>query len=98
MWVDTVVFWLPALRAAVETFGPDKVMLGSDTPPLPFPYAKSVDVVRALGLPPAEEPAVLGDERGRRYSGCPPRRGLRAGSRRRLTRRGRPGRPHVPGE
>jgi predicted TIM-barrel fold metal-dependent hydrolase len=60
LWVDTVVFWLPALRAAIETFGTDKVMLGSDTPPLPFPYAKSVDVVRALRLPPAEEAAVLG--------------------------------------
>ena len=61
LWVDTVVFWLPALRAAIETYGADKIMLGSDTPPLPFPYAKSVEMVEALGLPPAERAAVLGD-------------------------------------
>lgn len=61
VWVDTVAFWQPALRAAIETFGVDKVMLGTDTPPLPFPLAKSVEHVRALGLPPEQEAAILGD-------------------------------------
>jgi aminocarboxymuconate-semialdehyde decarboxylase len=61
VWVDTVAFWQPALRAAVETFGVDRVMLGTDTPPLPFPLAKSVEHVRALGLPPEQEAAILGD-------------------------------------
>ena len=61
LWVDTVAFWQPALRAAVETFGVEKVMLGTDTPPLPFPLGLSVEHVRALGLPPEHEAAILGD-------------------------------------
>ena len=61
IWVDTVAFWAPALRAALDTYGVDKVMLGSDTPPLPFPLARCVQNVRDLGLPPHEEAAVLGD-------------------------------------
>ena len=61
MWVDTVAFWLPAMRAAVETFGVERVLLGTDTPPLPIPLAKSVELVRALGLPPDQEQAILGD-------------------------------------
>jgi aminocarboxymuconate-semialdehyde decarboxylase len=61
MWVDTVLFFGPALRAAIDTFGVDKVMLGSDTPPLPFPLAKSVNEVEALRLPERERAAILGD-------------------------------------
>jgi aminocarboxymuconate-semialdehyde decarboxylase len=61
IWVDTVAFWLPAMRAAIETFGVDKVLLGTDTPPLPIPLAKSVELVRALGLPARDEQAILGD-------------------------------------
>ncbi|HEY7061911.1 MAG TPA: amidohydrolase family protein [Chloroflexota bacterium] len=61
LWVDTVAFWQPALRGAIDTFGVDKVMLGTDTPPLPFPLAKSVEHVRALGLAPRDEQAILGD-------------------------------------
>ena len=61
LWVDTVAFWQPALRAAVDTFGVDKVMLGTDTPPLPFPLGLSVEHVRALGLPSEQEAAILGD-------------------------------------
>jgi aminocarboxymuconate-semialdehyde decarboxylase len=71
LWVDTVAFWLPALRGAVETFGVDKVLLGSDTPPLPFPYAKSVDLVRELGLPPQAEAAILGDNAVRLFRLAP---------------------------
>jgi aminocarboxymuconate-semialdehyde decarboxylase len=61
VWVDTVVFWAPALRAAIETFGVDKVMLGSDTPPLPFPLSKPVEMIEGLGLPERERAAILGE-------------------------------------
>jgi len=61
IWVDTVAFWRPALQAAIDTFGVERVMLGSDTPPLPFPLAKSVALVEALGLPERERAAILGD-------------------------------------
>src|SRR5262249_51277824 len=61
IWGDSVVFWLPALRAIVDTHGVDKVMLGSDTPPLPFPLSRSVQAVDRLNLPASERAAILGD-------------------------------------
>jgi len=61
VWVDTVLFWTPALRAVVETYGADRVMLGSDTPPLPFPLTRCVADVEALNLPERERAAILGD-------------------------------------
>jgi aminocarboxymuconate-semialdehyde decarboxylase len=60
MWVDTVAFWPPALRAAADTFGIDHLLLGSDTPPLPFPLEKSIEMVDGMGLPAAERDGVLG--------------------------------------
>ncbi|MBX5489808.1 MAG: amidohydrolase [Chloroflexi bacterium] len=61
LWVDTVAFWPPAIRAAIDTFGTDKVLLGTDTPPLPIPLARSVEIVRELGLPAEAERAILGE-------------------------------------
>ncbi|HEY7067380.1 MAG TPA: amidohydrolase family protein [Chloroflexota bacterium] len=61
VWVDTVLFFMPALRAVVDTYGADKVMLGSDTPPLPFPLTRCVADVEALDLPAPERAAILGD-------------------------------------
>jgi aminocarboxymuconate-semialdehyde decarboxylase len=61
MWADTVTFWGPALRAAVDTFGVEHMLLGSDTPPLPFPLRKSIAMVEALGLSPEEQAGVLGE-------------------------------------
>jgi aminocarboxymuconate-semialdehyde decarboxylase len=61
IWVDTVLFWTPALRAVVDTYGPGKIMLGSDTPPLPFPLSRCVADVEALHLPDAERAAILGE-------------------------------------
>jgi 6-methylsalicylate decarboxylase len=61
MWADTVTFWPPALRAAVETFGAEHMLLGSDTPPLPFPLRKSIEMIEGLGLSPTEQEGVLGE-------------------------------------
>ena len=61
IWVDTVLFFTPALRAVVETYGADRAMLGSDTPPLPFPLTRCVADVEALHLPDAERAAILGE-------------------------------------
>jgi predicted TIM-barrel fold metal-dependent hydrolase len=61
IWVDTVLFWTPALRATVDTYGADKVMLGSDTPPLPYPLTRCVADVEALNLPEPERAAILGE-------------------------------------
>lgn len=61
LWVDTVLFWTPALRATIETYGAAHVMLGSDTPPLPFPLSRCVADVEALNLPAQERAAILGE-------------------------------------
>lgn len=60
IWVDTVVFWRPALRAVLDTHGVDKVMLGTDTPPLPFPLSRSVEAVDELELSSDARAAILG--------------------------------------
>jgi hypothetical protein len=41
LWVDTMGFWPPHLREAVDVFGPDRVMLDSDYGPLPISPAES---------------------------------------------------------
>jgi aminocarboxymuconate-semialdehyde decarboxylase len=58
-YYDTVLLYAPAVRYLVETVGADRVLLGSDYPfdvGDPDPTA----VVRAAGLAPAAEAAVLG--------------------------------------
>jgi aminocarboxymuconate-semialdehyde decarboxylase len=57
--VDTVVHDVDVLRGLVDFFGADRVLLGSD-----YPFDMGVEcpaeVVRALGLPAADEAKVLG--------------------------------------
>jgi len=57
--VDTVVHDVDVLRDLVEFFGADRVLLGSD-----YPFDMGTDrpagIVRALGLRPADEAAILG--------------------------------------
>lgn len=61
MWFDTVGHdHTPAIRAAVETFGADRLVLGTD-----FPYQANeefqaaIDYVGRAGLDPAEVSAIL---------------------------------------
>lgn len=56
---DTVVFDPGVLRALVEFAGADRVLLGSDYP-FDMGDARPAEVVRALGLPAADEEAILG--------------------------------------
>jgi predicted TIM-barrel fold metal-dependent hydrolase len=60
LWVDTMGFWAPHLREAIEVFGADRVMLGSDYGPLPISPAEHIDMVTALGLSRADEERILG--------------------------------------
>lgn len=61
IYVDTMSFHPPAVRCAIDTVGIDHVMLGSDFPPVPQPLKRTVDTVKALALPPADEAKVLGE-------------------------------------
>jgi predicted TIM-barrel fold metal-dependent hydrolase len=58
IWTDTCNFWPPALRCAIETFGFDRIMLGSD-----YPFRGPLDTclrdIEAAGLDDAARDAIL---------------------------------------
>jgi aminocarboxymuconate-semialdehyde decarboxylase len=56
---DTLTHDDELLRALIDYVGPDHVLLGSDYP-FDMGDARHVDTVRALGLPPDVEEAILG--------------------------------------
>jgi aminocarboxymuconate-semialdehyde decarboxylase len=56
---DTVVFDPGVVRALVDFVGPERVLLGSDYP-FDMGDDRPADVVRAAGLPAADEDAILG--------------------------------------
>ena len=47
--VDTMGFWAPHVREAVEVFGADRVMFGTDYGPVPIDPKEHVDIVNGLG-------------------------------------------------
>lgn len=57
--VDTVVHDRAVLRELVELFGPQHVLLGSDYP-FDMGSERPAEIVRELGLPAADEAAILG--------------------------------------
>ena len=57
--VDTVVHDVDVLRALVDFFGPERVLLGSDYP-FDMGVERPAEIVRALGLPPDQEGRILG--------------------------------------
>jgi aminocarboxymuconate-semialdehyde decarboxylase len=57
--VDTVVHDEGVLRGLVELFGPERVLLGSDYP-FDMGTERPAEIVRALGLAPEDEAAILG--------------------------------------
>jgi aminocarboxymuconate-semialdehyde decarboxylase len=63
--VDTVVHDTEVLRGLVALFGADRVMLGSDYP-FDMGSERPAEIVRALGLPPDDEAAILGGNALRR--------------------------------
>ena len=58
--LDTVTYGTAALRPALERVGAGQLVFGSDRPPVPLPLERSLGHVHALGLPAADEEAVLG--------------------------------------
>jgi predicted TIM-barrel fold metal-dependent hydrolase len=59
IYVDTATPSVPALRAAVEVFGPDRMLFGTDSPPLATPLDAALDSIAALGLSEQDEAKVL---------------------------------------
>jgi len=57
--VDTMGFWAPHVREAVEVFGASRVMFGTDYGPVPIDPKEHIDIVRVLGLSPADQEKIL---------------------------------------
>ncbi len=65
LYVDTMGFHPPAVRACVETFGVGHVCLGSDFPPVNVALRESVAVVERALVAPEPRAAVLGGNAAR---------------------------------
>ena len=62
LWFDTVNSHPAALRCACESFGADRLLLGTDYPYLAGPkFEYCVRYVEESGLPPADVAAILGN-------------------------------------
>jgi predicted TIM-barrel fold metal-dependent hydrolase len=74
LWFDTCCHGSgPAMRAAVEVFGADRIVPGSDYPFLTVhePYARNMNFVRELGLPTGMAEAILHENAKRLFSALP---------------------------
>lgn len=60
LYFDTVSLHPPAVMCAVETVGADHVVFGSDSPPVPIPLKRSVDVVNALRISSEDKQKIFG--------------------------------------
>jgi aminocarboxymuconate-semialdehyde decarboxylase len=58
--LDTVTYGPALLRLALDRVGPQRLLFGSDNPPVPFPLRRSLGHVDALDLADADRAAVLG--------------------------------------
>ena len=48
--VDTMGVWAPHVREALEVFGPDRVMFGTDYGPVPLDPKEHIDIVKGLKI------------------------------------------------
>lgn len=68
MHLDTQTFHPPAITCAVETVGAERVLLGTDYPPVPRDRALSIADVRETGLPDDQIDLILGKNAERLFS------------------------------
>jgi aminocarboxymuconate-semialdehyde decarboxylase len=57
--VDTMGFWAPHVREAVEVFGPERVMFGTDYGPVPLDPKEHVAIVEELSLSPPDKERIF---------------------------------------
>jgi aminocarboxymuconate-semialdehyde decarboxylase len=60
IYVDTLMFSEPALRCALEVFGSDRLLFGTDWPPVEIPAAVSRRLIERLGVSDRERAGILG--------------------------------------
>jgi aminocarboxymuconate-semialdehyde decarboxylase len=61
MYLESTCYHAPAARCALETVGVDHFVFGTDAPPLKALKKQGVDMIRQLGLAPADERKVYCD-------------------------------------
>jgi aminocarboxymuconate-semialdehyde decarboxylase len=57
--VDTMGLWAPHVREAVEVFGAERVMLGTDYGPVPIDPSEHISIVRELALSAADKENIM---------------------------------------
>ena len=57
--VDTMGFWAPHVREAIEVFGADRVMFGTDYGPVPLDPKEHIDIVNELAISAADKENIL---------------------------------------
>jgi predicted TIM-barrel fold metal-dependent hydrolase len=57
--VDTMGFWAPHVREAVDVFGVDRVMFGTDYGPVPIDPKEHIDIVNELAISAADKDKIL---------------------------------------
>jgi len=65
LYLDTVCYHQPAIRCVMDTVGVDKLLYGSDAPPLTSLKPKAIQMVKDLGLSPRDQKAVFYDNAAR---------------------------------
>ena len=59
LYVDTMGFWAPHLKQAIEVFGADRVMFGTDFGPVPLDPKEHIDIVNAMPISVADKENIF---------------------------------------
>jgi predicted TIM-barrel fold metal-dependent hydrolase len=60
VYVDTLMFSAPALRCALEVFGPERLLFATDWPPVAIPAAVSLGLIGGLDVSDEVRAGILG--------------------------------------
>lgn len=60
MYLDCTSYHAPAVKCAIETVGADRILFGTDAPPLTVLKPKGLQLIQDLDLPAADKANILG--------------------------------------
>jgi aminocarboxymuconate-semialdehyde decarboxylase len=59
MYLDTVTYNAPAVKMVLDWMGPDRVIYGSDAPPLTSLKPRAIKLIRDLDIPEPQREAIF---------------------------------------
>jgi predicted TIM-barrel fold metal-dependent hydrolase len=59
MHLDTVTYNLPAVKMVLEWMGPERIIYGSDAPPLTSLKPRAIELIKDLDISEAERDAIF---------------------------------------